>query len=405
MWRVEPVLRFLKSARAWPFPVLALVLVLALSQPALAQEKPVDPDAQLKVLEQTRDETEARLQGLQRDAKRFAEENRELSEKLAAAAEAVRQAERESSGAEATVDDLDAQIQTRTTALTQRRKELAATLSALLGLARMPTMAVVAQPGKVAENALTASALAGITPVLQGRVAGLQQALLALEQLKVRQVTARQHASRTIARLQSERDELELLLRQRRDQLGALSIAREIESTRLARLAARARDLNSLMDRLAPVTTLAAIPAKPARRAGIEALKGRLPFPAEGAVVHHFGDHRPGAPGEVQGLTISTRSSALVTAPHDGTVSFAGPFRSYGRLLIMDLGDGYHLLIAGLAQSDVTVGQWLLAGEPIGSMTRTTDGKRPELYLELRRNGSPVDPLPWMAPSKGKSSG
>lgn len=71
----------------------------------------------------------------------------------------------------------------------------------------------------------------------------------------------------------------------------------------------------------------------------------------------------------------------------------------------MDLGDGYHLLVAGLAQSDVTVGQWLLAGEPIGSMTRTTDGKRPELYLELRRNGSPVDPLPWMAPSKGKSSG
>ena len=71
----------------------------------------------------------------------------------------------------------------------------------------------------------------------------------------------------------------------------------------------------------------------------------------------------------------------------------------------MDLGDGYHLLIAGLAQSDVTVGQWLLAGEPIGSMTRTTDGTRPELYLELRRNGSPVDPLPWMAPSKGKSSG
>ena len=82
MWRVEPVLLFLKGSRAWPFPVLALVLVLVLSQPALAQEKPVDPDAQLKVLEQTRDETEARLQGLQRDAKRFAEENRELSEKL-----------------------------------------------------------------------------------------------------------------------------------------------------------------------------------------------------------------------------------------------------------------------------------------------------------------------------------
>lgn len=384
---------------------LLLALALALAAPVAAQQKQADPDAELKALEETRAETEARLKDLQQDARRFAEESRELSGKLAVAAEAVRNAERESSGAEQSVEEIDARILDRTGSLTRRRQELAATLSALLGLARMPTLAVVAQPGQVAENALTASALAGITPVLQGRVAALQQDLLALEELKQRQVTARQHAARSIARLSEERDALELLLRQRREQLGALGIAREIESTRLARLAARARDLNSLMDRLAPVTTLAAIPSRPARRAGIEALKGRLPFPAEGPVVHHFGDHRPGAPGEVQGLTISTRSSALVTAPHDGTVSFAGPFRSYGRLLIMDLGDGYHLLIAGLAQSDVTVGQWLLAGEPIGSMTRTTDGTRPELYLELRRNGSPVDPLPWMAPSKGKSSG
>lgn len=385
--------------------LLLLALALALAAPVAAQQKQADPDAELKALEETRAETEARLKDLQQDARRFAEESRELSGKLAVAAEAVRNAERESSGAEESVEEIDARILDRTGSLTRRRQELAATLSALLGLARMPTLAVVAQPGQVAENALTASALAGITPVLQGRVAALQQDLLALEELKQRQVTARQHAARSIARLSEERDALELLLRQRREQLGALGIAREIESTRLARLAARARDLNSLMDRLAPVTTLAAIPSRPARRAGIEALKGRLPFPAEGPVVHHFGDHRPGAPGEVQGLTISTRSSALVTAPHDGTVSFAGPFRSYGRLLIMDLGDGYHLLIAGLAQSDVTVGQWLLAGEPIGSMTRTTDGTRPELYLELRRNGSPVDPLPWMAPSKGKSSG
>lgn len=385
--------------------LLLLALALALAAPVAAQQKQADPDAELKALEETRAETEARLKDLQQDARRFAEESRELSGKLAVAAEAVRNAERESSGAEQSVEEIDARILDRTGSLTRRRQELAATLSALLGLARMPTLAVVAQPGQVAENALTASALAGITPVLQGRVAALQQDLLALEELKQRQVTARQHAARSIARLSEERDALELLLRQRREQLGALGIAREIESTRLARLAARARDLNSLMNRLAPVTTLAAIPSRPARRAGIEALKGRLPFPAEGPVVHHFGDHRPGAPGEVQGLTISTRSSALVTAPHDGTVSFAGPFRSYGRLLIMDLGDGYHLLIAGLAQSDVTVGQWLLAGEPIGSMTRTTDGTRPELYLELRRNGSPVDPLPWMAPSKGKSSG
>jgi len=396
VWRAETAFRH----------TCGLVLVgiaLAACMSARAQDR--DPDAELKVLEESREATETRLKALREDAARFATENESLSRQLAQAADAVRLAERQSGTAENTVAELDHSIREKTADLAPRRTALASTLSALLGVARMPPLAAVAQPGQIAENALTASALAGVTPVLQGRVAGLRRDLTELEDLRAQQVAARRTANRTIATLAAERDKLELLLRERREQLGALSVARDIESTRLARLASRARDLSSLMDQLAPVTTLAVIPDQPARRAGIEALKGRLPMPAEGRISHRFGDHRPGAPHEAQGLTLSTRSSALVTAPHDGTVSFAGPFRSYGRLLIIDLGDGYHLLIAGLAQSDVTVGQWVLAGEPVGSMTRTTDGTRPGLYLELRRNGSPVDPLPWMAPSKGKSSG
>lgn len=383
--------------------LVAAGIVLAATGPAPAQDK--DPDAELKVLEESREATETRLKSLREDAARFAAENESLSQQLAAAADAVRLAEREIGSAETTVADLDQRIRQMAADLTTRRQALASTLSALLGVARMPPLAAVAQPGQIAENALTASALAGVTPALQGRVAALRRDLTALEDLRARQVAARRTANATIATLAAERDKLDLLLRERREQLGALSVARDIESTRLARLASRARDLSTLMDQLAPVTTLAAIPDRPARRTSVKALKGQLPMPAEGQISHRFGDHRPGAPHEAQGLTLSTRSSALVTAPHDGTVSFAGPFRSYGRLLIIDLGDGYHLLIAGLARSDVTVGQWVLAGEPVGSMTRTTDGTRPELYLELRRNGSPVDPLPWMAPSKGKSSG
>ena len=171
VWRVEPIIR----------SFCGLVLALGICMPAAAEDGAKDPDAQLKVLEQSREATEVRLKGLKQDARRFAEENQELSRKLAAAAEAVRTAERDTSAAESAVDDLDAQILDRTNALIRRRKELAATLSALLGITRMPPLAAVAQPGQVAENALTASALAGITPVLQGRVAGLQGALRALE--------------------------------------------------------------------------------------------------------------------------------------------------------------------------------------------------------------------------------
>jgi septal ring factor EnvC (AmiA/AmiB activator) len=97
-----------------------------------------------------------------------------------------------------------------------------------------------------------------------------------------------------------------------------------------------------------------------------------------------------------KGLSFTTAPGARVVAPHGGHVVFAGPFRGYGRLLIIDHGEGYHTLLAGLGRIDVAVNQRLLAGEPIGIMALSGKGN-PRLYLELRRNGRPVNPLPWLA--------
>ena len=109
-------------------------------------------------------------------------------------------------------------------------------------------------------------------------------------------------------------------------------------------------------------------------------LKGRVPLPAE---------YAPGGEPDVQdnGMRLQTRGGAIVTSPHDAIVRFAGPFRSYEGLLILDFGDGYHLLVAGLSGIDVVVGQWLLAGEPVGRMPGGLTGATAELYLELRRDG------------------
>ena len=82
-------------------------------------------------------------------------------------------------------------------------------------------------------------------------------------------------------------------------------------------------------------------------------------------------------------------------APYDGQVVFAGQFRGYGQILIIEHNEGYHTLLAGLSRIDCVVGQWLMAGEPVGRMGRPVDGN-PELYLELRRNGQPINPLPWL---------
>ena len=102
-----------------------------------------------------------------------------------------------------------------------------------------------------------------------------------------------------------------------------------------------------------------------------------------------------------KGLTIETRDSAQVIAPYDGKVVFAGNFRGYGQLLIIDHGEGYHSLLAGMSRIDGIMGQYLLSGEPVGVMGSQIESK-PALYIELRRNGQPINPVPWLA--KRKSS-
>ena len=104
-----------------------------------------------------------------------------------------------------------------------------------------------------------------------------------------------------------------------------------------------------------------------------------------------------------RGVTLETRPGAQVIAPFDGRVVFAGPFKGYGRILIIGHGDGYHSLVAGLDQIDSNVGQWLMAGEPIGTMP--AGEAKPRLYLELRHDVQPINPLPWLATRDAKVKG
>jgi septal ring factor EnvC (AmiA/AmiB activator) len=111
-----------------------------------------------------------------------------------------------------------------------------------------------------------------------------------------------------------------------------------------------------------------------------------------------------------KGLSIATRAGAQVTAPADGWVVYAGPFRTYGQLLILNAGGGYHILLAGMDRISVDLGQFVLAGEPVATMgtgsrnaaITAAGSSQPVLYVEFRKNGVPVDPGPWWAASDGE---
>ncbi len=136
---------------------------------------------------------------------------------------------------------------------------------------------------------------------------------------------------------------------------------------------------------------------KPFRRT-----KGTLPLPVGGKIISRFG--KSGPSNRRNGIVIETRGEAAVISPYDGQIAFAGPFRNYGLLLIIDHGEGYHTLLAGLGSIDGAVGQLLLAGEPVGQMKNDKNGN-PTLYMELRVKGSPVNPVPWLRAESRKVSG
>ncbi len=141
--------------------------------------------------------------------------------------------------------------------------------------------------------------------------------------------------------------------------------------------------------------------------------RGLLPRPVNGAEVKGFGED-DGLGGTTAGIQIATRGGAGVSSPSDGWVVYAGPFRSYGQLLIINAGGGYHVLLAGMERINVELGQFVLAGEPVGVMgnrqlasvgAEGTGAQQPLLYVEFRKDGTSIDPAPWWARSSDEKVG
>ena len=224
--------------------------------------------------------------------------------------------------------------------------------------------------------------------------------------------------------LTSQLEHLADLLTRKRQLEAATRRAAAIEQRRLTALSAQAVDLKDLIQKLdaerarrlqqereaahrrelaeaararaeanAARPTAAVVAPAPERARSLLAGKYTLVRPAAGPITRRFGQ----TDGFVtaKGLTIATRPGAEVVAPYDGTILFAGPFRSYGQILIIEHPGGYDSLLAGCDHIDSVVGQSVKAGEPVGRMR--TGGGTPSLYFEWRRKDQPIDPASWLA--------
>ena len=379
----------------------------------------------LQRLESTLEEGRSRQQSLEKRASELKREVTTLRERLIAAAASAQRREEAVSKLERRLAELTAQEEAKSAGLTRRRVELAATLGALQRLSLQPPEALIASPASAVDTLRSSLLLRAVVPELEAQAHALRRDLAALSHLRHDIIARKADLAAATQVLTKERRGLDRLLERK----AALARRTEAESARerqrLARLSMQAEGLRALIAGLeaepraaealgtspdpavpstqlaAPRTAPTALPPEPNRP--FSAARGTLSLPARGRVTSRFGQATEfGTPAK--GITIETRPRAQVIAPYDGRVVFAGPFRGYGQLLIIDHGEGYHTLIAGFSRIDGIVGQWVLAGEPVGRMSQES-GAKPELYVELRRNGEPINPLPWLIASEREVSG
>lgn len=313
------------------------------------------------------------------------------------------------------LQDLGSQEQEIKVSLAGRRGTLAEVLGALQRMGLNPPPAILVRPEDALASVRSAILLGAVVPELRSETELLISDLDALTRVKT-SITEEEKQLQTKRTEQAEEKErLKLLLEEKRRVQAEAEMRMEAEREQAAELAERATSLQELITSLEKdITSLRKmLEARKQANEG-ELLSDALPFakraglvplPVSGQFAKRFGED-DGTGSALKGDILRTQSGAIVTAPVDGTVLYAGPFRSYGQLLILNPGDGYHIVLAGLDRLNVSLGQSVLAGEPVGMMgearlasiaASTLDGAVPELYVEFRKDGKPIDPKLWWA--------
>ena len=447
----EPTFRFVITG-------LLLLGLLSTFPLSVAAEDDLSHEEAQKKLDETSQKLQssrAQEEGLTQDVAALAEARAKLNSDLIEAGKQVQASEAKLSGTEAKLAELTDQVTVIRNSITDRKETIVKMLSAMQRIGRTPPPALVTRRDDALAVVRSAMLLAQVFPELKYQADNLSQELDGLVKLETGIREQRDAEKSEADRLAAERGRIDKLLEEKKTKLAQSEA--ELSATRQAadQQAAEETELNALIARLderiakaevaqydAEVATEKALRAREQQQAlatpgnekvieikpestkiafasparlkpamPFELTKGTLPLPAQGKRLKRFGE-ADGVGGTLRGISLQTRGEARIIAPTDGWVVYAGPFRSYGNLLIINAGGGYHVLLAGMGRIDVSLGQFVLAGEPVAVMGAAlqagqgnNDNSRPVLYVEFRKDGRPIDPGPWWAEASEKVQG
>ena len=436
--------------------IAVLAGALLLASIADAQETANEPATELLELERSLESARSQAGRLEAELQSVAEERAELSTKLVDSAARIQARERQIFDGETRLAGLGAEDDQLRAQLARRRGAMAEMLAALQKLEREPPPVLAVRPDDAVAAIRSAMLLANVVPQVRAEADALSHTLRKLAALREEIMEEQRQLALNKTQLQREHDVIERLLAVKNQLVARTEKERDEAQRRAEVLATEAGSLRELLASLeaerqreeekerarlaaiapapdeqpaatpAPETGNVTVPSAEERQLAMArpdsfkpavafaATRGTLPLPAVGAVVRGFGDD-DGYGGTAKGLSIETRADAQVIAPNGGWAVYAGEFRGYGQLLIIDGGDGYHVLLAGMSRIDVSLGQFVLAGEPVGRMGQraaesaaigvTSEQTLPVLYVEFRKDGQSIDPQPWWAVANVRARG
>ncbi len=339
---------------------------------------------------------DSRAAALRRDADTADDKARAARQSAIDLARRIQNGEARVSAIEAGTARLEQLRREQRASLAAQHGEISRLLAMLQTLSRRPAGLVLLEPSSAVTTARVSAVLEAVQPTLQSRTAEYRRALAdsravqtRLDASKRQLMTANGDLSLAIKQL----DTVQGTLRAERDSLDREA---DEERARARTLAAKAMDLRGLagaFDDGSGSNARRLAPPRPVRAATTT-----LPFaylqPAAGTIVEGFEDVS-GVGVRARGITLTTRKGAQVVAPAKGRIAYAGPFRTYGDIVIVQHPGGLLSMMSGLERVDVLVGESVAAGTPIGRM----GSLEPELYLELRQGGRPIDPAPHVRKS------